>query len=369
MSNRILFVDDDQNLLSGIKRLFRREFDITTADTPEEGIQRVTDNSNFAVVISDFRMPNINGVEFLSQVRQLSPNSVRIMLTGQADIDAAIGAINDGNIFRFLNKPCPDDKLRNILNDAIQQYNLITSEKTLLEETLNDSLAVLLDVLALTSPLAFSHSNLISKYANSIIKNLNPTDPWQFKIAAKLSQIGCVSLPNDLLQKVFFDEALSIEEAELFNNHPKTGKELVQKIPRLETVAEIIQDQLLPTPQEPFDTWSTSQLGAQILRAASHLTRLIKQGISFNNAKEKITPSIHQKILDALHKVEDNSETISSVSLDELSTNMTFEEDICADNNFLLITKGQPVTFLTIQRLKNFQTQMNIPQSFKVRVS
>src|ERR1700733_8122058 len=102
MSNRILCVDDDINILEGYQRALRKEFDITTAPGGEEALVKIRDEGPFAVVVSDMRMPGMDGIQLLTRIKQVAPESVRIMLTGNADQQTAMNAVNEGNIFRFL---------------------------------------------------------------------------------------------------------------------------------------------------------------------------------------------------------------------------------------------------------------------------
>ena len=103
MNHKILFVDDEEELLHGFKRTLRKVFDIEVAVGPKKGLEILENNGPFSVVISDYQMPDMNGVEFLIKVKEKSPDTTRVILTGQADMQAAIDAINQGNIFRFLN--------------------------------------------------------------------------------------------------------------------------------------------------------------------------------------------------------------------------------------------------------------------------
>ena len=111
---KIILVDDDRNLLDAFRRQFRKTLHFETATSGADGVQAVRDGGPFAVVISDMMKPNMNGVEFLSRIRQLSPSTVRIMLTGNANLEVAIDAVNDGNVYRFLNKPVESDQLHSV---------------------------------------------------------------------------------------------------------------------------------------------------------------------------------------------------------------------------------------------------------------
>ena len=114
---KILCVDDEPNVLDGLNRVLFNYFDVTTATSGKQGL-RLMDEQDFYVVVSDMRMPEMNGAQFLSHAKEKSPDTVRLLLTGHSDVDSAIAAVNEGNIFRFLFKPCPEKQLIGHLNDA-----------------------------------------------------------------------------------------------------------------------------------------------------------------------------------------------------------------------------------------------------------
>src|ERR1700722_18601072 len=161
MNEKILFVDDEPNLLDGLRRLLGKEFSIETANGGEAGLNLLAESGPFAVVMSDMRMPGMNGVQFLSAVRQRWPDTVRLMLTGNSDIQTAIDAVKEGSVFRFMTKPCPENILKGAIRAALVQYGLIGAEKELLEKTLHGSVKVLTEILALVNPAAFSRASRI----------------------------------------------------------------------------------------------------------------------------------------------------------------------------------------------------------------
>jgi DNA-binding NtrC family response regulator len=122
MSNKILFVDDDSNILDAYKRQLKRQFQVETALGAEEGLAAVKNHGPYAVVVSDLRMPGMDGNQFLSRVREIAPESIRMMLTGFADLKTAMDAINRGNIFRLLTKPCAKEVLTEALSSGIEQF-------------------------------------------------------------------------------------------------------------------------------------------------------------------------------------------------------------------------------------------------------
>ena len=130
MKGKVLLVDDDAMVLAGLKRHLRNQFRIETALSGEEGLKRVEENGPYAVIVSDFSMPGMNGIEFLCRVKETDPDSVRMMLTGSADMSTAIQAVNEGSIFQFHPKPCPADTLGKAIQSGIDAYLKTTTHQT-----------------------------------------------------------------------------------------------------------------------------------------------------------------------------------------------------------------------------------------------
>ncbi|MBU1741142.1 MAG: response regulator, partial [Proteobacteria bacterium] len=190
MNTRVLFIDDDDNLLAAFQRQLRGRFEVDTALGGQEGLRRVQFSGPYAVVVSDLRMPGLDGIEVLRRVRDMAPDTVRIMLTGHADLAAATAAVNEGNIFRLMTKPCQDTELRSALAAGLEQYRLVMAERELLEKTLRGAVAVLAQVLSLANPKAFGRSARIKHLVVETGQQLNYPQPWELETATLLSQIG-----------------------------------------------------------------------------------------------------------------------------------------------------------------------------------
>jgi len=171
-NEKILLVDDELRVVQALQRALRSEFTIEIAGGPEIGLQVLARDGPFAVVVSDLRMPGMDGIQFLARVKAASPESIRVMLTGQAELNAAIAAVNEGNIFRFLTKPCPPATLGRVLEAALEQHRLITAERELLQNTLMGCVTVLTEILSVVYPAAFSRSFRIKHYAALVAKAL-----------------------------------------------------------------------------------------------------------------------------------------------------------------------------------------------------
>ncbi|MBI5524360.1 MAG: response regulator [Desulfarculus sp.] len=163
-----MFVDDDPNILASFLRQMRKHFTVKNALGREPALELVASAGPYAVMVSDFKMPGPDGVQFLNRQKYLTPDTVRILLTGYADVDTSIRAVNDGNIFRLLTKPMETETLLRSLVVGIRQYRLITAEWEILQKTLAGSITVLTELLPLLNPEAVGRASRI-KYLAVII--------------------------------------------------------------------------------------------------------------------------------------------------------------------------------------------------------
>ena len=241
MKPRVLLVDDDVLLLRSLGRILRDEFEIVTAESGEAALQVLFDAAPFAVVIADMMMPGMDGIHFLDQWKFLSPNTTRVMLTGQAELGTAIDAVNQGQVFRFLTKPIKGDDLRLVLVDAVNQYELVMAERTLLEQTLTGSVQTLVELLSLFDPKGFGRTKEMRDLAVAIAEKFSLDVGWDIGLAALLARIGWLAIPVEIQAKITRGERLSVQENEMFLRAPEIGSNIIANIPRLQSVAQIIK--------------------------------------------------------------------------------------------------------------------------------
>lgn len=241
MNHRILFIDDDANLLAGLQRNLRRQFTFDTALGGPPAIELIRAATEpYAVVVCNMRMPGMDGIKTLECIRSLSPDTVRIMLTGNADQQTAVDAVNRGQIFRFLNKPCTPEVLTASLDTALKQHQLLRTERELLEGTLTGSIRALGEILVLVAPEAHQRGVLLRQAIRPFAAAAQAEATWALEIAAELSPIGFASVPRNVVRKVAAHAALSLEETGMIQRVPQVGHDLLKDIPRLGDVARII---------------------------------------------------------------------------------------------------------------------------------
>jgi response regulator RpfG family c-di-GMP phosphodiesterase len=374
---RILFVDDESAVLEGYQRLLHREFDVEIAQGGRVALAMVQAHGPFAVIVSDMRMPEINGLELLTKVKTLDPDVVRIMLTGQADIETAVHAINEGSIFRFLTKPCSKEVMAKALTAGLVQYRLVTAEKELLERTLRGVIQVLTEVLSMVNPAAFCRAERLRGYVQQVTGKLGLASPWKFEVAAMLSQLGCITLDPETIEAVYAGKELSPEEQARFDAHPSVARKLLSNIPRLEPIAWIIAQQGECSGElegvSDVETPDTIKVGAQILRAASLFDRFYSNGLSREDATLKLEPAMKgcpSSIIQAFREVEVPREVmpIRSCFVDELTIGMILDQEIRSHDGILLVAKGQQITHPMLLRLNALKEKEEIKGTLRVLV-
>ncbi len=361
MEEKILFVDDEPAVLQGYQRLLRNDFQIDTAVGGKGALIAIETNGPYAAVVSDMRMPEMTGVEVLRKVKELSPDSIRIMLSGHADLNAAIGAVNEGSIFRFLTKPCDKDTLGKTLSAALMQYRLVRAERDLLEHTLTGSIHVLSEVLSLVNPAAFGRAMRLRRYMNHIVSQVGLPRPWRFEVAAMMSQLGCVVLAPETIDAVFSGRELTPEEKSRYDSHPEVARTLLENIPRMEPIAWMIAHQNRPTSVDSDIAdreMADMRMGADLLRIAIAFDTLVRKGrsrVEAANLLMKQHRDIDQKVLFSLVELdpEKNEELTRKCSIHKLSPGMVLTEDLYTKAGALVVTNGQEVTTTLILKLKS----------------
>jgi len=375
---KILLVDDEQLVLDGLQRQLRKKYDVHTAASGEEALQRIMSGGPFAVVVSDMRMPIMDGIAFLTKVRRIAPESVRMMLTGNADQQTAVVAINQGAIFRFLTKPCSHEDLTTALDAALDQYHLITAEKELLDKTLKGSIQVLVDILSLSAPVAFNQAIRLRKYAAQIADKLKLSEPWQFEIAVLLSSIGFVHIPPETISRHFSGEKLTDQEMEMINAMPQTTGMLLANIPRLSVVASMITQQNSPCSSplvfESNNSWETVRVGANLLKVLKDFDTLLIQNHDPEetiNIMTKRSGHYDRTLLDMLTILDlpRRERVVRNIKIDDLHKGMIIDVDICNSQGILVVPKGHEVNESTCQRLKNFLIRQTGAETVRILMS
>jgi response regulator RpfG family c-di-GMP phosphodiesterase len=356
----ILCVDDEARIVEGLALLLRRDYQVHTALSGEDGLKKLKEIGEAAVVISDMRMPGMDGATFLKRVMRSYPEVTRILLTGETGRDAAVAAVNEGQIYRFLTKPCTPEQLKAAVESAVIQHRLICAERVLLQETLIGCIEALIDVLAMTNPVAFGRSRRITRLCIKFADTLNCSGYWQLEAAAMLSQIGYLSLPVEMVEKMYYGEQLTPEERTLAEGVPHAANKLLDHIPRLEPVTQILAAITYTDEQLRRLGEGTIGLGASILSLVLDYDTLVTQGQTSDVTMQTLRTKTSRYNTALLEKFADMvgasaaTDVILELPLRKVRPGMIIMQDLRTHMGTLLVPRGFEVSETFLQRLHNF---------------
>jgi response regulator RpfG family c-di-GMP phosphodiesterase len=382
MDEKVLIVDDDLNILASYQRSLRGHFQVTIAEGGTKGLQVLRDEGPFTVVVADYKMPQLDGMQFLSVVRKFAPDTIRIMLTGHADLQTVLAAINRGGFFRFLLKPCTSEDMREAIKAGIEQHRLLIAERDLLEKTLRGTINALMETLSMVCPVAFSHSSRVSHLSKRLAISLKVETAWEMECAALLSQIGCVTLTADTLHKKYYGEPMTLQEELMFARHPLIARHLLSNIPRLERVAEAVayqEKRFDGTGSPPDERQGTDiPLMSRILKLVLDYDLLVARGTSEKRALEEMRGRIgwyDPEVLVELEKEIESTEAmerhvkwvIRELSSRDIGLGMRLVDDVMTKDGMLLFPRNWEVTYTCKLRLENYAQLGVLAEPLKVR--
>jgi response regulator RpfG family c-di-GMP phosphodiesterase len=370
MPARIICVDDEPRVLKGLRRRLGREYDVEIAESGGEALEILRSQDPFQVIISDMRMPVMNGAQFLARAQDEFPDTVRMLLTGQSDLDDAIAAINQGNIFRFLTKPCPPEVLLPALEMAVEQYRLIQAERELLEGTLRGSIALLTEILEIKDPVAASRGVRLKNYVRDLAAELELEGSWDYEVAAALSEIGYAVLPSDVVDRWRRGDELSAAEEGLVVSQSRLAQDLLINIPRLEGVAAMVGALAAATP--PTSNERVAR-GVALIEAVGSYDRHIQSGLAEGAAVAALRKNgsvADASILKALDRmaVASGGYIEKDLGVADLVSGLLLAADLYASDGRLLLTEGTELSHAAKTRILQYAAHIGIREPIRVRV-
>ena len=403
----ILFVDDEKNILGSLSRVFRKEgYGIMLAESGECGLDLLRHNS-VAVVVSDQRMPGMGGVEFLKKAREASPDTVRMMLTGQADMAEITGAINEGGVYRYITKPWDDEELKHIIRAAVERYSLLAENRRLQEATmkqnaelyeLNQTLEARVeektrklresffsfvglcgDMIELHDQLSGGHCKRVAVLSRGLgqrlgLKGFELEALWA---AALLHEIGLIGVPREVLEKA--EGELSDSERALMRNNPALSQEIIAKIDILRQSGLIVRSHM-----ESFDgsgypdglKGAEVNYGSRILSICREYDRLRHARRPYSKVEalaviergrgRKFDPDVTEAFLKFASEIKDGDENQmtahnrsampvkTQVDIRDIAPGMVLAKPLASGRGRLLVGQGTVLTAALIEKVLNF---------------
>jgi response regulator RpfG family c-di-GMP phosphodiesterase len=403
----LLCVDDEPNILSALRRSLRTEhWRVLTANSGTEALETLA-HENVDLVISDMRMPEMDGAQLLEQVSQRWPASIRILLTGHADMNATVAAINRGRIFRYLNKPWDDEELRATVRQGLdllalerekQRLEVLTQQQNaqlqdanaLLERRVeartadlslaNDklkrsyltSIKVFSGLLELREARLAGHGRRVADMARKLALAMGCADDeaQQIFVAGLLHDIGLIGVPDTLLAKTA--ARYTPQEIALFHRHAAIGEQALMPLEEMQPVAAVIRAH-----HERFDgqgfpdkrAGNDIPLGARILAIVDAFDdlqngHLVETPLTTQEARTMLRHSrgtqFDPEVLDVfLHITEPERPKPPTAAIqmttDQLEPDMVLAKDLVSTTGVLMLTAGQSVNALLIRRIREFE--------------
>jgi cyclic di-GMP phosphodiesterase len=324
------------------------------------------------LILLDINMPEMNGYEVCERMRSsasLSGIPVIFISALNATEDKVKGFQSGGA--DYVSKPFQFEEVQARVETHLKLRRTLQAERDLLERTLGGAVWTLLELVQLTSPKLILRSHAIRDIVLWMTARMGLRDAWQYELAAMLSLVGCIVLPNELFENAYRGQDPSPEEVRTFRTHPEIAANLLSNIPRLEAVAEMIRRQ--QTPDAELSTTEESRLGAQMLHLASELDRRIYRGVDCRSAIAQLRSSglFNSSLLDVLDTYSPTQPEfeVRQLLVRELRPGMVLDEDILGTRTKVLIfAEGMVLTQIWIERLGNFARTVGVLERVRVRV-
>lgn len=376
MNNKILCVDDEESILKGFQLNLRKDFELHLASNGVEGLEVFDREQGFALVLSDMRMPQMDGATMLSEIKKRDPEVVTVLLTGHTDFESAMSAVNEGSIFRMLSKPCPPEMLIRVLNDGLAQHDLIKSKRILLDQTLRGAVDALAQSLSTVKPLFFGRAQRVRRIANELAEMIKLEDAWRVDIASIFSQLAYISLPESVSEDVYYKKDLTSSVKEMVRRFPDDTQKLIEKIPGLEEVGEILEKLAI---QHRFETEDGSGIrkSASILRVALDFDYYEEQGHdrslivqTLKSRKEEYDPEITE-CLSQLLVVAEQKYRLEEILIRKLEIGMRLAQELRLSDGLLVASSGTDVDRQLLRVIRNYSScfaESPFPKKIQVTV-
>ncbi|QDT06924.1 Hydrogenase transcriptional regulatory protein hupR1 [Rubripirellula lacrimiformis] len=357
MQNKLLFVDDDPILLGVLSGIASRglgpDFEINSCEGGETAIEAANSLGPFSVVVVDMQMPKMNGIETIGHLREKMPKAVFVMLTGNKDQETAIQAINAGQLFRFLSKPCKAEELTSTILAAQTQYNKLTSRNELLSKTLAGTLDLMTDLIEMPSGRNIDTTRMLEAIKD-LARRMSVELDWEEEIAARVFLVGIATLSPREAEIFDSQEPTTVEHRELFAKICRTSAGLLRKMPRFDWIVELLH--AVPSAERFHRSGERIDVSAVLLRVVFYWNFLTMKGLCVEAVSatiRKILPEVNDLLIDAMECLHDNRDALclTRVSAADLRPGMIPHEDITGQNGSICIAGGRRLTQSTIENM------------------
>jgi CheY-like chemotaxis protein len=355
---RVLIVDDEKSILSALERGLEEDFTITCSQSATEAIEILKQSRDFAVVVTDMRMPEVDGLQFIQRAREVAPDCVYIMLTGNQDLKTVVQATNDGHVFRYLTKPCPLDELSTALQAGLDKFLTAESERALLKSTFAGVFDVMIELLTASHPVISAISERVKLLNRLTCNDLKWPESWEATVASRMSMVGFTVLPEQVSKElVDTTKPFTQETFAALQQGLQTSRRLMSKIPRLGRVCNIIDAMCGNDDRVESDHASYGLLlGMTIVYTLASR----KDGGDTINAVLTSYPNASPILMEALQKSDKTflagSKSSEKVAIQDLTAGMVLADDLLIDGTTPVLRCGDVITDCLRDHLRTFSS-------------
>ncbi len=354
----VLCIDDDLMALDGTSRALSSRFHVIKVTNGADAVAAIQYGGPFTVALADYFSEESDGPGLLAQLRELSPNTVRVLVTQHDVAEEALAATSDGRIAAYVRKPYRAEVLLQRVTEAANHHYFLTSERERREALFSGSVKALTDLLALACPVGAGRAMRLRRYACDLAAALH-VDAADVEIAATLSQIGCMTLAPALVQRIDRGAPLTSDERAIADRLPLVAEEIIRALPGLDGVREILRHlhdpfEFRPRGAPPDEV----PFGSRVLRVASDFDTLYSQGTDIDGVVERMQsaqglydPQVLEALASSTSFFGRDLDTVE-IPLSDVTLGMVFVRELLSPAGMLLVARGQDVTPSMLERVK-----------------
>ncbi|MEO0423079.1 MAG: response regulator [Pseudomonadota bacterium] len=365
LQEKVLCVDDEPRVGQGYARALRKVLPLDLASSGQEALEMVREKGPYAVVVSDMRMPGMDGLELLEQIEKISPDTVRIMLTGNIDMRTASEAINRGGVFRYLVKPCGARAFAEAVVEGVKKFQVRRAEREVLDCSGDGAAAVCCELLELIAPGMLDRVSVIEGLIDSLLVQLERPVGWSSAVLAPLALVGVAGEDSG------GDAQQSAQFAEL-------SAKIADAVPRLGVLSEGVryQKKNYDGGGLPEDSLMGDQIPfvGRLLRVVLAFDAQCQRGFTEQQAYEALTANkawFDPALLLALAEhlalnnpaVDHKGKEGVPVPVHELCEEMVLSMPVTTPAGTVLMGRGKVLTERSIERLKSFAQHEQIERN------
>ena len=374
----ILIVDDERLNINVLVNGLEGKYTTLVAKNGKQALRRAQEQPRPDLILLDIMMPEMDGFEVCKRLKKnkKTEDIPVIFITALSDMENEMAGLELGAV-DYITKPFRMPIVEARINTHLALKQAHDNIQELLNNTLSGIIRTLVEIISLSQPLAFRRALTLRRHMQHMIKKLQLSGGWRYESAAMLSQLGCVTFPKDLLEKIADGKGISLEEREIFDNHPAIGAKLLANIPRLDQVAQMVKCQISTAKTakdkntdknvEDSSPQEAEQLGGTLLRTLVYYERRITQGAlqeqvldEMDNNPELYPPKLMKLFKEVVPEQDLSQQTQQPIAINELQEGMILAQDIITSDGVVFMRKGDEVSLQAKIFLKNAELMERI---------